>query len=320
MKNFVSAFLIGVCVCFFLACENTYVKPASAGDSSQTKNDSFFVARYDVNALTIDPAFDSGRVVGTVQDSGLDEISGMAASYMWPGAFWVEEDSGNENKIYLVDQSGEIQGSLFLDFEDRDWEDMTIAPGPVPDVHYVYLAETGDNNKVYPVKYIYRFEEPALANINDGGFVTSTVDRIAFTFPDGIKNAEAIMVDPLTKDIYVISKEDQTVIYVAPYPQDIKKTFTLVKLAALPMPSVTSAGISPDGSEIIIKNYDRVFYWRKKSNETIRELIKEKPVRLPYAPEQKGESFSWATDGSGYYTSSEMIDSSPPFLFYRREN
>jgi hypothetical protein len=300
-------------------CTKPEIKPTIPNDTLIVKRDSFYIANYDVEELAISHAFDSGRVTGNVLDLSLDEISGMAVSYKEQNAVWVEEDSGNENKIYLLSTSGKTLTSFRLNIFNTDWEDIAIATGPVDSLRYIYLADIGDNNKINSVKYIYRFAEPSINAALPGETLNIQIDKISFRYPDGIKNAEAIMIDPLTKDIYVVSKEDQAIVYVAPYPQDLNHVITLIKLAALPIPSITSADVSPDGSEILMKNYGSVFHWKKKNeNESMFTLIKQKPARLAYVPEQRGESICWGTDGSGYFTTSELLDSDVPILFYKR--
>lgn len=321
MKYIKGLVILSVLTCFLSYCTKSNIDPKS-NDVPDSSKDTFFTADYDVNELTISNAFDSGRVKSTVQNLALDEISGIAESYSNHNALWSEEDSGNENKIYLLDiATGQQLANVRLSVGNRDWEDMSSAPGPDQNLHYIYLAEIGDNKRVNPTKYIYRFEEPSLAGLypKDEDYKLN-VDKIAFQYPDGIKNAEAVMIDPLTKDIYVISKEDQAVVYVARYPQSTSEVITLTKVGKLPIPTVTAADISPDGTEIIIKNYARIFYWKKTGSESVTQLLKRKPRLLPYVPEPKGESVCWNADASGYYTTSERGDRAPQILFYKRKN
>ena len=138
--------------------------------------------------------------------------------------------------------------------------------------------------------------------------------------PDGIKNSEAVMIDPLTKDIFVVSKENVAVVYQAKYPQDLTKVNTLKKIAVLPFTLVTAADISPDGKEILIKTYTQVFYWKKSGNESIAELLKKTPVSIPYLYETQGEAICFADDNSGFYTTTERAGTTQQFIyFYKRK-
>ncbi len=282
--------------------------------------DTSWAVYYNATELLKSTAFNNGVNLGNIQNKNLYEISGIAASYAIPKALWMEQDSGNPNVIYLFDKAGLQLGSAELtSISNRDWEDMSMAPGPLAGINYIYLAEIGDNKKVNTTNYIYRFPEPIIS-ISVPNQKIAILDKITFHYPDGSKNAEAVMIDPLTKDVYVVSKEDNAVIYVAKYPQDVTKDFAMTKVGVLPISTVTAADISPDGSEVVIKTYSQIFYWKKTSNETISQLLKKTPILLPYTIEAKGEAICWATDGSGYYTTSEVVDNMPAFVsFYKRK-
>src|SRR5690606_29355526 len=89
---------------------------------------------------------------------------------------------------------------------------------------------------------------------------------------------------------------------------------------SLPIPKVCAADISPDGSEILIKNYTQIYYWRRTGDETIEETLKKDPVNLPYTTEPQGEAITFDRDGKGYYTLSEENNNKKPFLlFYARK-
>jgi hypothetical protein len=303
-----------------LACVQGSRDPAPA--PAPAPADDFFTSSYEITGLPISTAFEAAKELGAVEDLALNEISGVAVSFEVPDALWTEEDSGNENKIYLITKTGKSLGSFRMtSVSDRDWEDMAISTGPILNVRYLYLAETGDNNYHYPVKSIYRFPEPSITNkpfpLNEE---IPIVETISFKYPDGIKNSEAVMVDPVSHDIYIISKEGQATIYVARFPQALNSVFTITKLGTLPISDVTSADISQDGTEILVKNYSLMLYWKKSSSESISELLKKTPQRAPYTPEPKGESVCWAADASGYFTISEMTDNNPTKVyFYQRK-
>src|SRR5690606_31051496 len=66
-----------------------------------------------------------------LKEKRLSEISGIAASVVNPGLFWVHNDSGGEPEVYLIDKSLNILLTCRLEgIENRDWEDITIGPGP----------------------------------------------------------------------------------------------------------------------------------------------------------------------------------------------
>src|SRR5262245_38460272 len=70
----------------------------------------------------------------------LQEASGIADSKNNPGFVWVEEDGNNPTELTLVGHNGLIHKKILLkDATNRDWEDLTIAAGPVLGKNYIYL-------------------------------------------------------------------------------------------------------------------------------------------------------------------------------------
>ena len=126
------------------------------------------------------------------------EISGIADSKINPGNLWGQEDSGNPNQIHLVKNDGTVIKKIWLkNIVNRDWEDMALVNNEI------YIAEIGDNALLYPDYFFYKFAEP-LAAID----TVTTIETIRFTYSDGKHDAEAFVVDAATKNIYIITKND----------------------------------------------------------------------------------------------------------------
>lgn len=249
-------------------------------------------------------------------DKKLEEISGIAASVTNPDLLWVHNDSGNPAAIYLINQQLEIKLECKLgDIKNRDWEDIAVGPGPEPGKRYVYVADIGDNNAKHDVKYIYRFEEPVASTQQDNITITE-FDTIAFTLEDGKKDTEAIMVHPETNDIYLVSKREKPV-YVYQLTSPFSTTDTLVakKLLSLPLTQIVSAGFSPNGEEIVMKNYDDIYYWQL-GQKPVGEALAGQPTNLCYSEEPQGESIAFNTEGSGFYTLSEKIKGEKTYLYF----
>jgi hypothetical protein len=205
--------------------------------------------------------------------------------------------------------------------ENQDWEDIAVGPGPVPGETYIYLAEIGDNKLVRPEKIVYRFPEPTISGkqLPLEEHITGTA-AIRLRLPDGPQNAEAILIDPITKDLFILSKGDQMEVYRATFPQSQTQVVTMTSELIIPFSKVTSAAVSPDGSEILIRTYRQLYYYKRQSGETITNALKRQPLRLPLADEAQGEAVGWAIDSSGYYTASEKVGfSAEPIYWYSRK-
>ncbi|MDP9047047.1 MAG: hypothetical protein M3N14_02860, partial [Bacteroidota bacterium] len=208
---------------------------------------------------------------------------------------------------------------------NRDWEDIAVGPGPVAGVNYVYVGDIGDNNSVYSSVLIYRFPEPDLSG-RTVPYVADipVVDIIELKYPDGHRNAETLMVDPLTKDIYIASKESNTSkIYVARYPQSTTTATVMTPVVQLYFNKATGGDISPDGSEILLRSNELIWYWKLSPGTTISAGLLTQPHVAPYGNnEPQGEGIGFAADGTGYYTDTE-IRNHPGHLatmsFYKRK-
>ncbi|GAB3512163.1 PE-PGRS family protein [Emticicia fontis] len=262
------------------------------------------------------PEYATTPVIATLSTNIANEASGVCDSRSMPGNVWVEEDGDNPNKIHMFSHQGQYKGAIQMPFPNRDWEDISIGPGPEDGKNYLYLAEIGDNLAVYDNKYyIYRFLEPKSLQETVTGF-----DRISFQYPDGSRDAECIMIDPSTKDIYIVTKREFNVrLYRLKYPQSVSEMQTAEFLQNIPIQIVTSGGISPDGKEIVIRNYEVLYYWYRKDGETIPQtLARSRDALLPYVKESQGEGFCFDKDGKGYFTNSEKPDgqTTPSYLYY----
>ena len=260
--------------------------------------------------------FLEAKPVSELTDEKLEEVSGLASSKGNPGYLWTHNDSGNPAEVYLVDEKLTIRLLCKLEgVKNRDWEDIAVGPGPEENRSYIYVADIGDNNARHALKYIYRFEEPLLKG--KGGEVTiRKFDRIEFRLADGKKDAEAIMVHPGTKNIYVVTKREKPVsVYELKYPYLSGATVVAEKVVSLPLTKIVSADISPDGNEVIMKSYDHIYYWQT-NGQTIADVFQRPPQLLKYTEEPQGEAIAFNFDGSGFYTLSETILNQKTFLYY----
>lgn len=260
--------------------------------------------------------FAERKRLGQLTDEKLEEVSGLAASRANPGYLWTHNDSGNPPVVYLVDEKLKIRLSCKLQgVKNRDWEDIAVGPGPDRNKNYLYVADIGDNNGKHDQKYVYRFEEPTLGN-QKGEIIIKEFDKIAFRLEDGKKDTEAIMVHPVTMDLYVVSKREKPVaVYEIKYPYTGGNPMIARKIVSLPLTQIVSADISTDGKEVLMKNYDHIYYW-ETGGKPIAEALKSKPQLLKYTEEPQGEAISFNIEGSGFYTLSESFVGEKIFLYY----
>ncbi|MBL6446200.1 hypothetical protein JMN32_07765 [Fulvivirga sp. 29W222] len=261
--------------------------------------------------------FNSAESRGEVENPLINEASGLAESLNNPDMLWTHNDSGNDPFIFLIDEYGKDQGTYELKgVHNRDWEDISTGPGPEAGQNYLYVAEMGDNNAVHEFKYIYRFKEPIAGESG----VIENIETITFQYPDGKRDAECLMIDPLTKDLYIVSKrEDNVGIYRAPYPQSTEEVIILEKLGTIPYHNIVGGDISSDGGDIIVKTYDEILYWQRTDASDVFEAMQQEPLSIPYMPEPQGEAIAWKKDKTGFFTLSEERDGIEAVLYFYKK-
>ena len=278
---------------------------------------------YDMDNLEFHNGFHQAEARGVLENRQIVEASGLAVSRSNSSMLWVHNDSGDYNRLFVVGENGENFGQfIIMGAFNRDWEDMAAGPGPVDGKKYLYIGEIGDNHARYQIMSVYRIAEPDISRLDSVTYTpVEGAERIDYIYPDGkSRDAETLMIDPLTRDLYIVTKRDaRSIIYVARYPQDTEKITTLDKIGYFPFNRALAGDISADGTEIAVKTDDRIYYWQRKNDEPVFEALRRQPLLLPYTVEPQGEAFGWMPDGSGYYTLSEKVDDIEPVLyFYRR--
>ncbi|KAA3656521.1 MAG: hypothetical protein DWQ10_15220, partial [Calditrichaeota bacterium] len=196
--------------------------------------------------------------------------------------------------------------------------DIAVGPRPDPNLSYIYLADIGDNDRKRNVRSILRIPEPTLSpGTKTSQKIIHNFDKIRFSFPDGPRDAETLLLDPQTLDLFIISKRDANAhVYKIAYPQKTESINKALHVASIRMTMVVSGDISQDGSGILLKTYGSVYYWKRHRGESIQQVLNRKGKRIDYFPEPQGEAICWAPFQTGYFTLSEELLGIPCRLVY----
>ncbi|RRB04532.1 PE-PGRS family protein [Larkinella rosea] len=253
-----------------------------------------------------------------VQAGLVDEASGIVASHTMDGRLWVEQDGGNPAEISLLTTDGKLEKRFSVPgVANRDWEDLAIGPGPQSGVSYLYLADIGDNFKQNDVSYIYRFPEPKNTNESISG-----IERISFRYPDGPRDAEAVLLDPQTRDLWIVSKAEEKVhVYRLPYPQSTTDVIKADYYGELPLSLITGGSVSADGEEIALISYLGAYHWRRKSGQSLADAMqKNSSSTLATDPiGTQSEAICFDKNSNGYYTLPEKGNQASVTLnYYKR--
>jgi hypothetical protein len=263
---------------------------------------------------------DRQDITGTLNNKEMDEISGIAASSISPDTYYVHNDSGDTSRFFAITAGGKLKSTIYFKGDSvnglgvHDCEDIDVGPGPEKGKSYVYLGDIGDNAQNRPYITVYRMAEKKSWAIGNVAKVNTEAVRVDFKYPDGPKDAETLMIDPIGQQLIIVSKRSDTVaVYTSPLKYKANETIVLTKRCKLFFPGfkpfkwITAGDISKDGQQILLKSYDKVYYWRRQHNEPIWETMVRKPRELTYKVEKQGEAIGFQPDGKGYYTTSEGI-------------
>jgi hypothetical protein len=314
--KFKSLILLGLIVLLFGACSKSEITAPSLvkTDTVPIVKDPGAVPRasYDLSLLEKCTLFTDVPVTAVMERQDYNELSGIAESHKRPGILYVHEDKAGKAVIYLTNKQGTDLGKVLLDgCSPRDWEDITIGPGPEAGISYVYMADIGDNKAQNTSVFIYRFAEPDLSIVSAASEIHITsFDKIEVQYSKGAANAETLLIDPLTKDLFLATKENtKSYIYKIAYPQSLTSVTIVKPSLQLDFDLLTSGGISANGKEVLLRNKSQVWYWKRGEGEDIVSTLSRKPQDAPYAAnEHQGEGICFAADGGGYFTDTEIRD------------
>ncbi|MCX5198667.1 WD40 repeat domain-containing protein [Streptomyces sp. NBC_00249] len=221
----------------------------------------------------------------TIGDPRIKESSGLAASRTHPGVYWTHNDSDDGPYVYAVDSAtGRTVARITLTGigTPRDVEAISLGPDG-----QLYVGDIGDNRGgTWDHVWIYRFPEPKeLAD------ATVKAEQFTVTYDGGPRDAESLMVHPVTGRVYIASKNQQGGgLYEGPerLSADGKNVFRRIE----DVPWVTDGAFSPDGTRLTLRGYltARTWPWKDGRPEGEGERVD--------APWQgQAESVTYAPDG-----------------------
>jgi len=267
--------------------------------------------------------YTAGIPQGKIHADELQEVSGLLASRINKGSFFVHNDSGDQARVYLInDTAGHIATYSLENITAIDCED--IASVEIDGYPYLVLADIGDNLGKRKNIQLYIFKEPQWNQVGENRTIPSADIRVVtLEYPDKARDAEAIFIDPVDNQFYLISKRDfKSTVYTAHvFGHNRPDNFMLEARIQLPFTFVTAADISPDGSEILIKNLLHIYHWKRNSKESILHTLQREAITLSYIPEPQGEAIAFDLAGQGFYTLSERaLGLNAYFYYYKKTN
>jgi hypothetical protein len=313
-----SAFIILTCLLslFTLSCTSGFPQDAFrsnvnglAGDAEKSKD------------------YGEPKVVAHIENSEVEEASGIVASRCRPDTYWTHNDSGDEAFIYAFNLQGEKLGTWRVPgAKNEDWEDIATMKDKDGKC-YLYLGDIGDNKHGRKDMVIYRVPEPVVqpgdkdATRRDMIF-SEPAAAIHFKIEDFKDDAETLMVHPVTGDIYILAKsyKRSSAIYKLspPFKIDDEGMNAVQALGPFSVPAIpdgvlTGGDISPDGKRVIVCDYFSAYELILPGGaKNFDDIWKVKPLVVDLGPRKTGEAVGYSADGKFIVATTE--GKNPPVI------
>ncbi|MEQ9299284.1 MAG: hypothetical protein RIF33_12005 [Cyclobacteriaceae bacterium] len=256
--------------------------------------------------------FQIGKPLAEVTDSRLDEVSGMVVSRKNPSHLWVHNDSGDDPKLYLIDLEAQIKMTVILEgVEAIDWEDLTWRNHNGKS--QLIIGDIGDNKALRDNISLHIIDEPLFQGQDKLSIPNAEITTVNLRYQEGPRDAESLAYDPTSDRVIIITKREENVM-VYEFKLEGQDELVLSSSGKINWRNFTSADINSDG-QVLVKNYNVVFYWPTGSKSVAESILQEDPARVPYIIEPQGEAIAWDSLG-GFYTLSEHNMNTKQLLYY----
>lgn len=236
----------------------------------------------------VQPSLQESAVDRVLRDERITESSGLARSTRHDDVLLTHNDNGDTARYFAVGPRGYTRAVITLrDATAVDWEDIATGGN-----HQVWLADIGDNAQSRSTVDLYRVTEPTLLR-------DRTVDWTRFTlsYPDGAHDAEALLVNPITARVFVVSKAaaDIAAVYRAPRELDATGINVLERVTDAP-PTVTAGDFAPGGGQFVLRDYQQAYLYARLGTT---------PTTLDLPEQGQGESLTYTAAGTELLVGSE---------------
>ncbi|HET8819576.1 MAG TPA: hypothetical protein VFM73_08545 [Xanthomonadaceae bacterium] len=261
------------------------------------------------------------QLSGLLLDPRLDEVSGLAASERHADVLWAINDGGNGARLHAIGTRGQHHATFEVDgIVNTDWEDL--AAFQVDGKRYLLVADTGDNGGLRHTLQLHAIEEPAAL---DADAPLQAAWSVAFRWPDGPRDCEAMAVDAASGQVLLVSKRrDPAELFAVPLrpgTHDVQVAERIGTFTGIPRASraereenpegarrrgqVTAADISPDGSTLAVLTYDHVLLYPRGEGDWPAAVARPPRVHdLTLLPQ--AEAIAWTADAHALYATGEF--------------
>jgi hypothetical protein len=198
----------------------------------------------------------TSRVLFHFRDARIRESSGIETSVKFRKILYTHNDSGDSARFFAIGPNGQTRAVYTLPGAvNHDWEDMSQGPNRT-----LWLGDIGNNAGRDGTISVYRVKEPKRPHSRSVHWT-----QFDFRYEDGGHNAESMMVNPVTGDLYIVSKDlDDNVIYKADRPFSRTHANVLRRVSAMNVVGkTTGADFTSNGKRFVIRTYGVAYFGRR---------------------------------------------------------
>jgi hypothetical protein len=251
-----------------------------------------------------------------------DEVSGMAAATGAPGVYFLVDDATGTDTVVAVRADGALLARIGVAGMSADNAEAmasgTCGPLPLPagtpDAQTcLYVGDIGDNAARRADIAVFRFAEPDLADVPDESVAA---DEWRYTYPDGPRNAEAMLLNPdgsllvvtkpaaagnLSHRMYRGAPGGGELVLVREFrPPDVERPLRTLLTGNV----ITDLAASP--GRVLLLTYDEVREFTAPTPDADVATFPDWPQRrLPMPWLTQAEAVTGAANGCGYAVASE---------------
>jgi hypothetical protein len=264
-------------------------------------------------ALAVPAARGADGIV-ELANGAIDELSGIVVSRADPQVLWGHNDTGSGPYLFRIGHAGEDLGATPVGgVRASDWED--IAAFEHPGGAALLIGDIGNNLAMRSVLTLYAVSDPGRAG------APRLLWRLAFRFPDGARDCEALAVDPVDRSILLVTKRDTPPrVYRLPLPErtpgETQVAEFVTELADWPPAagwlkrfanSPTALDISRDGSRAVLVTPSRAYVYRRMPGASWALALRHPTATLELPAHRLGqiEAAAFSADGRELIVGSE---------------
>jgi hypothetical protein len=274
---------------------------------------------------SIDPvtsSFGDAEIIATIESTSIKESSGLAVSKCQDNVFWTHNDSGGGPFLYAFNSDGKSLGVWSVpDAANNDWEDIAAIRAP-DGICSIYIGDIGDNEQKRETLTVYRLVEPLVSadsrnTSRENPLSTRTAEVLRFKYPNGRNSAEALLVYPVSGEIFVVTKRTKgaaEVFKLLPRfaGDDVQTALKIgdISLPASPNGIVTGGDISSDGKRLVLCDYYAGYEFILPMNaKRFDEIWSQKPNPFDLGPRLIGESVAFGQNSDVVFATTERPNS-----------